>query len=48
MLNLLLERMKCIVDLVSKSWDEYFAHFASNHKAVAEWGWGSLNYNVCK
>ena len=35
-----------IVDLVSKSWDEYFAHFATNQKAVAERGWGPLNYNL--
>jgi hypothetical protein len=34
--NLLLERMICIVDLVSKSWDEYFTHFAKKQKAVAE------------
>ena len=34
-----------LVWLVSKSWDEYFAHFATNQKAVAEWGWGSMNYS---
>ena len=34
-----------IVDLVSKAWDESFSHIAINQKAVAEWGWGSLNYN---
>ena len=35
-----------IVDLVSKAWDESFAHIATNQKAVAERGWGLLNYNL--
>ena len=35
-----------IVDLVSKAWDESFAHIATNQKAVAERGWGPLNYNL--
>ena len=35
-----------IVDLVSKAWDESFAHIAINQKAVAEQGWGPLNYNL--
>ena len=34
-----------ILDLVSKAWDESFAHIATNQKAVAEQGWGPLNYN---
>ena len=35
-----------IVDLVSKAWDESFAHITTNQKAVAERGWGPLNYNL--
>ena len=35
-----------IVDLVSKAWDESFAHIATNQKAVAERGWGLLNFNL--
>ena len=27
------------VDLVSEAWDESFAHFATNQKAIAEQGW---------
>ena len=34
-----------IVDLVSKAWDESHAHISTNQKAVAEQGWGPLNYN---
>ena len=34
-----------IVDLVSKAWDESRAHISTNQKAVAEQGWGPLNYN---
>ena len=35
-----------IVDLVSKAWDESFAHIATNQKAVAEQGYGPSNYNL--
>ena len=31
---------------MSKAWDESFAHIAINQKAVAEQGWGPLNYNL--
>ena len=31
--------MDDFVDLVSETWDESFAHFATNQKAIAEQGW---------
>ena len=31
---------------MSKAWDESFAHIATNQNAVAERGWGPLNYNL--
>ena len=35
-----------IVDVVSKPSDESFARIATDQKAVAERGWGPLNYNL--
>ena len=39
-LHLLLKRMTLLIWFQGAAWDESFAHFATNQKAISEQGWG--------
>jgi len=40
------EKMDVII-VVSTAWEKSFSIVKSNHAAIAEWGWGLLNFVLC-